>query len=113
MVRISFRETKTLITKTHTKQSRNARGYSKFITAKFQEILPAFLRAVLVYGISVSLNTRNAVCDENDIRACLTPIKTTKLGVSLHRYHQGFSLHAVLSWGGNPYLLSQNYPPCT
>jgi hypothetical protein len=83
MGRLSFRATKNLIEKTDTKQSNNKNEYSKFITTKFQEIFSAFLRAV--YGISVSLNTRNVVCDVNDIEACLTPIKTMKLGVSLHR----------------------------
>ena len=88
MGRLSLRATKNLIENTDTKQSKNMNEYSKFTTAKFQEFLSEFLREV--YGISVTVNTRNVVCDENDIQACLTPIKTMKLGVSLHRYYKGF-----------------------
>jgi hypothetical protein len=79
------------------KQSKNKNDCSTFITAKFQELLSAFLRTV--YGISVSLNTRNVVCDENDIHPCLTPIKTMKLEVCLHRYHQGFVIYMQFQVG--------------
>lgn len=66
MVRLSFRATKNLIEKTDTKQSKNKNEYSKVITAKFHEFLSAFLREV--YGISVTLNTRNVVCDDKRYR---------------------------------------------
>ena len=44
MVRFSFRATKYLIEKTDTKQSKNKNEYITVITAKFHEILSAFLR---------------------------------------------------------------------
>ena len=65
-VRLSFRATENLIEKTDTKHNKNNNEYSTVITAKFHEFLSAFLRAV--YGISVTLNTRNVVCDEKRYR---------------------------------------------